>query len=154
MKPVRPLGQRFWRVGEPKHSHQAGGREHPQPVRLIVPERIEWVWLRALQLSDLVFIPNVMLKTCEMIEALFENRDLALVGAGLLQLRQRLPGEVPERDTIGTDVVDQGRGGQVQGNASFALDLCKCLELGQGRNIDVKHGPSLSAGAETLVRPD
>src|SRR5580700_3372603 len=109
MKPVRHLGQRFWRVGEAEHSHQAGGREHRQSIRLIVPERIERAWLRALELSDLVFILNVVLKACEMIESLLENGDLALVGAGLPQLRQRLPGEVPERDAIGADVLDQGR---------------------------------------------
>src|ERR1700722_462782 len=137
MQPVRHLGQRFWRVGEPKHSHQAGGREHRQPMRLIVPERIERVWLGALELSDLVFIVNVALKAGKMIKALLEIDDLALVDASLPQLRQCLPGEVPERDAIGADVVEW-RGGQVQRNTSIALDLCKRLELLLSRMIHVK----------------
>lgn len=111
MQPVPHLGQRFWRVGKAEHSHQAGGREHSQPLRLVVPERIERVRLGALELSDFVLILNVAFKAGKMIETLLEIDDLALVDAGLPQLRQCLAGEISERDAIGPDVLDQGRDG-------------------------------------------
>src|SRR6202030_1753345 len=100
MQPVRHLGQRFWRVGQAKQSHQAGGREYRQPMRLIVPEGIERVRLGALELSDLVFILNVTLKARQMIEPFLEIDDLALVDAGFPELRQCLSGEIPECDAI------------------------------------------------------
>src|ERR1700761_5614093 len=112
MQPVRHLGQRFWRVGEAKHSHHAWGREHRQPMRLIVPERIERVRLGALELSDFVFSLNVALKAGKMIEALLEIDDLALVDTSLPQLRQCLAGEISERDAIGPDALDQGETGR------------------------------------------
>jgi hypothetical protein len=108
MQPVRHLGQRFWRVGEAKHSHQAGDREHRQPMRLIVPERIERVRLGALELSDFVFILNVALKTGKMIEPLLEIDDLAL-GRQSPSTALGLAGEISERDAIGPDALDQGR---------------------------------------------
>jgi hypothetical protein len=82
MKSVRHFGQRFWPVREAEHSHHAGSGEHPQPVCLIVPERIDLVRLSALQLSDLVFILNVVVRSRDMIESFLENGDLALVGTG------------------------------------------------------------------------
>src|SRR5258706_10294264 len=109
MKWVRHFGQWSWRIRETEHSHHVRGGEHRQSVRLIVPEFIDRVRLRALELSDLVFILNVLLRTCEMLEPLFENGDVVLVDTGFLQLRQRLLGEVLERGAIGPDVLNQGR---------------------------------------------
>ena len=80
-------------------------------MRLIVPERIEGGRLGALELSDFVFILNVALKAGKMFEALLEIDDRALVDASLPQLRQSLPGDIPERDAIGPDVLDQRRDG-------------------------------------------
>src|SRR2546430_14737479 len=104
-----------------------------------MPELVDWVWFCTLKLSDLVLILNVMFRTCEMLEPLLENGDFFLVGAGFLQLRQCFPGDILEGGAIDPGVIAQRRCRQIQGNASFALDLRKRLELRQGRNIDVKH---------------
>jgi hypothetical protein len=114
MKSVRHFGQRFWPVRKAKHSRHVGACEYPQPIRLIVPELIDRVRLRALELSDLVFILNVALRAGEMLEPLFEIGELVLIDTGFLQLRQCLLGEVLELRAIGLDVLDQGRDRQVQ----------------------------------------
>src|SRR3981189_1648176 len=150
MKPVRYFRQWFWRVGKAKHSRQACRGEHRQSIGLIMPERFDRVRLCALQLSDLVFILNVMLWACEMSEPLLENGDLALVDIGLLHLRQGVLGEVLERGAIELGACPQGRCRQVQRNAGVALDLREGLELFKGRNVDMKHcGPLLIVGPDT-----
>ena len=74
-----------------------------------------------------------------MLEPFLEDADFFLAGAGFLQLRQRFLSEVLEGGAINLRAIAQGRSRELKGNASFALDLCKGLELRQGRNIDVKH---------------
>src|ERR1700676_3295701 len=80
-----------------------------------------------------------MFRTRQMLEPLLEDAELFLVGAGFPQLRQRFLGEVLERGAIDLGICTQVRCRQVQGNASFALDLRKRLELRERWNIDVKH---------------
>src|ERR1700704_3830711 len=116
MKPVRYFRQRFWRIGEAKHSRQACRGEHRQSIGLIMPERFDRVRLCALQLSDLVFILNVMLWAREMSELLLENGDLVLVDTGLLHLRQGFLGEVLERGAIELGACPKGRRRHIQGN--------------------------------------
>ena len=55
----------------------------------MVPKREALVRLRPLALPDLVLI-GVMLAAGELLEALFERFDEALVGASIDQLRERL----------------------------------------------------------------
>src|SRR3979411_2420910 len=100
MKPVRYFRQRFWRVGKAKHSRQACRGEPRQSIGLIIPERFDRVRLCALQLSDLIFILDVMLCAYETIELLLENGYFSFVDAGFLHLRQSLLGEVLERGAI------------------------------------------------------
>jgi hypothetical protein len=92
-----------------------------------MPERLDRIRLGALQLSDLVFVLDVVFGTCEMLEPLLEDGDFFLVGTGFLQLQQGFPGDVLESGAIKLRVIAQGRGREVQANACFALICARAL---------------------------
>jgi hypothetical protein len=76
-----------------------------------MPERIDRIWLCALELSDLAFILDVMLCAREAIELLFEGGDLGLVDATFTKLRQCFLDVVLERGERGAiefDIASKG----------------------------------------------
>jgi hypothetical protein len=76
-----------------------------------MPERIDRIWLCALELSDLAFILDVMLCAREAIELLLEGGDLGLVDATFTKLRQCFLDVVLERGERGAiefDIASKG----------------------------------------------
>jgi hypothetical protein len=71
---------------------------------------------------------------------LHEGGNAALVGLGGLELVQGLPGEVLQFDAVARRFLADRRGRQVDRDTDVVAVLCEGLEIGEARDVDIKHG--------------
>ena len=130
MEAVRDLDRRLQAVRQPERPVPLGREEDREAARLQPPELVVVV---------------------QLVELLLDRRHLPLVATRRLELTECCRSQVLQGDAVGLGLLRQRRGRQVDRDARLAMRRGEAADLGEGRNIDVKHGETFSLNVSCRV---